>query len=120
MTITTVLQLIGMPLAIYFCFYGCYWLILVLAGREKTHQKFLINRDNPEVLLILPAYRPGPIFRQVLDSVARATRHRNIRTYVLLQRADAEYQICSSFYKPTYLCATESENDQSGICDVAG
>jgi hypothetical protein len=92
MTITTVLQLIGMPLAIYFCFYGFYWLILVLAGREKAHQKFLINRDNPEVLLILPAYRPGPIFRQVLDSVARATRHRNIRTYVLLQRADAEYQ----------------------------
>jgi Glycosyltransferase like family 2 len=85
------LQLFGMLIAIYFCFYGFYWLVLVLAGKEKVNRHASLYQDNPEVLLVLPAYQPGPIFLKVLDAVATASRNRNIKTFVLLQHADSKY-----------------------------
>lgn len=85
------LQLIGMIIAVYLCFYGLYWLVLVLAGKEKVNKNSSLYNDNPEVLLVLPAYQPGPIFLKVLDAVAKASHNRNIKTYVLLQHADSKY-----------------------------
>jgi hypothetical protein len=85
------LQLIGMMIAVYFCFYGLYWLVLVLAGKEKVNKNSSLYNDNPELLLVLPAYQPGPIFLKVLDAVAKASHNRNVKTYVLLQHADPKY-----------------------------
>jgi cellulose synthase/poly-beta-1,6-N-acetylglucosamine synthase-like glycosyltransferase len=85
------LQLFGMLIAIYFCFYGLYWLVLVLAGKEKVIKHASLYNDNPEILLVLPAYQPGPIFLKVLDAVATASHNRNIKTFVLLQHADSKY-----------------------------
>lgn len=85
------LQFLGMLLATYFCFYGLYWLVLVLAGKEKVIKHASLYNDNPEILLVLPAYQPGPIFLKVLDAVATASHNRNIKTFVLLQHADSKY-----------------------------
>jgi len=85
------LQFFGMLIAIYFCFYGFYWLVLVLTGKEKVNQHASLYNDNPEVLLVLPAYQPGSIFIKVLDAVAKASHNRNTKTYVLLQHADPTY-----------------------------
>ncbi|NBP69558.1 MAG: hypothetical protein EBU52_12515 [Cytophagia bacterium] len=85
------LQFLGMLLATYFCFYGLYWLVLVLAGKEKMIKHASLYNDNPEILLVLPAYQPGPIFLKVLDAVAAASHNRNIKTFVLLQHADSKY-----------------------------
>ncbi|MFN8844217.1 MAG: glycosyltransferase, partial [Chryseotalea sp.] len=87
----TVLYILLIPFALYFCFYAFYWLILILAGKEKSQKKKSVHVYNPEVLLILPAYKPTPIFKQVLDAVAVAIKNRNIKVFVLLQQAEKEY-----------------------------
>ena len=87
----TVLYILVIPFALYFCFYAFYWLILIMAGKEKTQKKKSVHLNNPEVLLILPAYKPTPIFKQVLDAVAVAIKNRNIKVFVLLQQAEKEY-----------------------------
>ncbi|MFO0506419.1 MAG: glycosyltransferase [Chryseotalea sp.] len=87
----TVLYILLIPFALYFCFYAFYWLVLIMAGKEKTQKKKSVHVNNPEVLLILPAYKPTPIFKQVLDAVAVAIKNRNIKVFVLLQQAEKEY-----------------------------
>ncbi len=46
---------------------------------------------NPEMLLILPAYKPGKIFLKVLASIQQAIAQRNIKVYVLLQEAEPHF-----------------------------
>jgi len=85
--IQTILIIVGS----YWLFYSANWLILVLLGRENKQSPKEINKDNPEVLLILPAYQPGPIFSQVMQSVKQAIQQRNVHVFVLLQDAATSF-----------------------------
>lgn len=82
-----------MPIAVFLLFYSLYWLALILLGYANPKTTDLgKNRLNPNLLLILPAYKPGPIFKEVLNSIEKAIEKRtHIEVYVLLQEADAEY-----------------------------
>lgn len=89
------MQFILILIAVFTLFYSLYWLALVLIGFGSPKADFKqANSRNPNILLILPAYRPGPIFTTVLDSVKTAIRGRqNIRVYVLLQEAEKAYDL---------------------------
>lgn len=73
-------------LALYLLFYSSYWLFLTIIGvRFGKRKKYKNTRSQPQLLLILPAYKPGRIFSRVLDHVEEAIRGRNIQVFVLLQ-----------------------------------
>ena len=105
MTIAKVLVLIPV---LYLTFYSVYWLVTILLGMMyRPPRPSLLNilmgvmtrprlpdeenASNPEILLILPAYKPGKIFRKVLVALQRAIGKRNIKVYVLLQEADPHF-----------------------------
>lgn len=78
---------------IYLTFYSAYWLATILLGiaykKKRPTEK---NENNPELLLILPAYKPSKIFSKVLDSIKVAISNRNIKVFVLLQDAEPHYK----------------------------
>jgi cellulose synthase/poly-beta-1,6-N-acetylglucosamine synthase-like glycosyltransferase len=89
----TAMQFIMYPIAFFLLFYSLYWLALIVLGYANPkaigENK---NPTNPHLLLVLPAYKPGPIFKEVLNSIEKAIEARkNINVYVLLQEADSEY-----------------------------
>jgi cellulose synthase/poly-beta-1,6-N-acetylglucosamine synthase-like glycosyltransferase len=105
----TAIKLLLLVPAGYLTFYSFYWLFTILLGMmyrprrpdllnilmgvmTRPKRPGIENLSNPEMLLILPAYRPGEIFTKVLASVQQAIEQRNIRVYVLLQEADPHYR----------------------------
>jgi hypothetical protein len=86
----------------YFIFYSTFSLALILISVfSKKGSPPNTSESNPQILIILPAYKPGPIFYEVLDSTEYATSGRDIRVYVLLQEAEtgyAEYARKKGFY----------------------
>nr|WKN34473.1 glycosyltransferase [Tunicatimonas sp. TK19036] len=95
--------------AIYFAFYSFYWLLTTLLGVSYRPRKpdlltklmgyvslpkksSKVNHTNPEILLILPAYKPGQIFLKVVESIKQASEGKNIRVYVLLQEAEPHFR----------------------------
>jgi hypothetical protein len=87
------MQFLLLPIAIFLLFYSLYWLALIVLGyANPTASDENKNKDNPHLLLVLPAYKPGPIFKEVLNSIEKSIKARkNINVYVLLQEADSEY-----------------------------
>ncbi|MFN7258334.1 MAG: hypothetical protein ACK5TU_00425, partial [Cyclobacteriaceae bacterium] len=87
-----VLQTLLACLAVYLTFYSFYWLCLTLLGLPSRSSNFSDSLStSPEILLILPAYKPGERFLDVLDSLPKAIQKRNIKVLVLLQDADEKY-----------------------------
>lgn len=82
------LKIIGTVGAIYLVFYGTFWLVHTLFGLKPMRRPEPFMYDlNHEVLILLPAYRPGPIFFRVMDQVETLAKGKPIRVYVLLQEA---------------------------------
>jgi hypothetical protein len=77
--------------ALYLGGYAVLSLIWIVVGRISSPPAGKLHSYNPEMLIILPAYRPGPIFRQVLESVTKGIGKRNIHVLVLLQHADEAF-----------------------------
>ncbi len=77
----------------YFLFYSFFLLGLILTStiERKRHTDY-INEQNPEVLIILPAYKPGAVFMNVLNAVEQVSKARDIQVYVLLQNAEYKYK----------------------------
>lgn len=88
---TTLLILAGLLVALYLGGYAALSLIWIVVGKSKSSTSGKLHSYNPEILIILPAYRPGPIFREVLEAVAQAIGKRNIQVLVLLQHADEAF-----------------------------
>ncbi|MBX7124702.1 MAG: glycosyltransferase family 2 protein [Cyclobacteriaceae bacterium] len=72
----------------YFLFYSLYWLVLVLTSLVPFRPRRAVTAEVPEMLLVLPAYKPGEVFFKVLDSVSRAVAGKRIKVLVLLQEPD--------------------------------
>ncbi len=87
------MQFLLLPIALFFLFYSLYWLALIVLGyANPIAWQENKNKRNPHLLLVLPAYKPGPIFMEVLNSIEKAIKERkNINVYVLLQEADGDY-----------------------------
>ena len=109
------MKILLLVLCVYFLFYSLYWLFLTIFGLPEGKSKSRIgNPTNPELLLVLPAYKPGKIFFQVLDSVAAAIRGRNIKVVVLFQECDDQeliaYAKASNFFVEEKSFANEKGN----------
>lgn len=88
-----IIQFLALSAGLYLLFYSIFWwLLIVIANRSRPVPRGYINEYNPEILVILPAYKPGPVFFKVLDNVESASRGRDIQVFVLLQDADEEYR----------------------------
>lgn len=88
-----VLKIIIYGLAGYLSFYSLYWFVSTLLGmcyRPQKPEKG--NHSSPNILLILPAYKPGKIFHKVAICINQAIRGRNVRVYILLQEAEPVYR----------------------------
>lgn len=108
-----VLQTLLACLAVYLTFYSFYWLCLTLLGLPSRSSNFSDSLStSPEILLILPAYKPGERFLDVLDSLPKAIQKRNIKVLVLLQDADEKYY----HYSVTkgFICIQKSFSHLSG------
>lgn len=87
-----IIQILTLVPGIYFLAYSIYWLVLVISGRRKNRSyPGYINEESPEILILLPAYSPGPVFKKVLDAVQYLGQGRRVSVYVLLQNAEVEY-----------------------------
>jgi cellulose synthase/poly-beta-1,6-N-acetylglucosamine synthase-like glycosyltransferase len=87
-----ILELIFLVIGVYLLFYSIFSLFLILISLfERRLPSQALNKQNPEILVILPAYRPSSIFAHVLESTKAAASGRNIKVYVLLQEADPAY-----------------------------
>ena len=104
----TIVKIVVLIPAVYLTFYSFYWLVTTLLGltyrpRRPDLLNILMgvmrapqrpdeeNMTNPEMLLILPAYKPSKIFLKVLASLEQAIGQRNIKVYVLLQEAEPHF-----------------------------
>lgn len=81
------LHLLYVALVALLSFYSLFWLISTFLGLSYKAPGSGSHSGNPEILLLLPAYKPSPIFHDVLKAVAKAIRGRNIKVLVLLQEA---------------------------------
>lgn len=88
----TLLSLLYVILVALLSFYSLFWLVSTLIGLSYKAPQSSQNPHSPETLLLLPAYKPSPIFHNVLDSVAKAIKNRNIKVLVLLQEAEAGFE----------------------------
>lgn len=73
-------------------FYSAFWLISTLIGLGYKAPAKGSSDKNPEILLLLPAYKPSYIFFDVLKAVTKAIGDRNIKVLVLLQEADTKFE----------------------------
>ncbi|CAN0594319.1 unnamed protein product, partial [Laminaria digitata] len=73
-------------------FYSAFWLISTLIGLGYKAPTKGSSNKNPEILLLLPAYKPSDIFFDVLTAVSKAIGDRNIKVLVLLQEADTKFE----------------------------
>jgi hypothetical protein len=88
-----VLKIIMYGLAGYLSFYSLYWFLSTFLGMCYRPQKPEVrNHSNPNMLIILPAYKPGKIFHRVAICVNQAIHGRNVRVYILLQEAEPGYR----------------------------
>ena len=105
----TIIKMILLIPVLYLTFYSVYWLVTILLGMMYRPQRPSLlsllmgvmalprlpdeeNSSSPEILLILPAYKPGKIFRKVLIAIQRAIAQRNVKVYVLLQEAEPHFR----------------------------
>lgn len=78
--------------SIYILFYSFYWLFLTVYGLKSVRRlSGNQQRSKPEILLILPAYKPGKIFHSVLEAVSKIQYPGELKVYVLHQESDPEY-----------------------------
>jgi cellulose synthase/poly-beta-1,6-N-acetylglucosamine synthase-like glycosyltransferase len=87
----TLLHALYLTLVLLLGFYSTFWLITTLIGLGYKSPTAIASEDNPEILLLLPAYKPSDIFLEVLMAVSKAIANRNIKVLVLLQEADPKY-----------------------------
>ncbi len=80
-------------LVIYLSAYSIFWIVSTVLGLFYRPPFTVANSENPELLLLLPAYKPSPIFTEVLARVTKAIGERNIKVLVLLQEADPKYRV---------------------------
>jgi hypothetical protein len=109
------MKILLLALSAYLLFYSLYWLILTLFGLPHFQPKSGVkNQSNPELLLVLPAYKPGNIFYRVLDSISAAIKGRNIKVLVLFQECDDQeliaYAKASNFFVQEKSFANEEGN----------
>jgi hypothetical protein len=101
-------------LSAYLLFYSVYWFILTLFGLSTARSKQCIhNPSNPELLLVLPAYKPSKLFYQVLDSTALAIAGRNIKVLILFQDCK-DKQLMEYAKSMRFLVEEKSFNAQKG------
>jgi cellulose synthase/poly-beta-1,6-N-acetylglucosamine synthase-like glycosyltransferase len=84
-----ILSILYWILVAFLAFYSAYYFLTVTIGMlpAKTEQK--PHDFNPNVLIVLPAYQPSPIFLDVIASVERS-RPKYSSVYVLFQEADQD------------------------------
>jgi hypothetical protein len=77
------------PLVVYFTFYSFFWLYAIAQGLRYQAPRPEGNpaQSIPNLMLVLPSYRPGTIFSQVLTCVESAIKGKPIGVMVLLQEA---------------------------------
>jgi hypothetical protein len=86
-------KIIGFVAAAYLLFYSLFWLIHVLFGMvARERQPDFEHNLTHEVLILLPAYKPGSIFFRVLDRVAALKEMYPIQVFVLLQEAEPVFK----------------------------
>lgn len=86
-----IIQYILIIPGLYLLFYSAYWLYSIIAGISfKAQKPVFSNQTLPEILVVLPAYKPGNIFLEVLKKLNSAIEGQSMKVMVLLQEARPE------------------------------
>lgn len=82
------METISIILANILLFFAIYGFILVLSGSFYKPIKRKSRHQLPRIKVILPAYKPDPIFIKVLSSLKIAIKNYPIQVTILFQNAD--------------------------------
>ena len=71
--------------------YAAYMLVLVASGLFYRTQATQLTGSLPTIKVFLPAYRPEPVFNQVMQQLKVAKKDYPVEVFILFQHADFGY-----------------------------